>query len=188
MAHKTLVNSTAYDITGGKTLVEGTSYSVKNGKVLIGGAAYDISFILPATALAMWSGYNTGVITCITHTNGYWVVCGYTEALSSGTDYARIAWATELDGTWSSKDLWGHSGSSDYTNRYPHANYVNYINGYWVVGGGRTNTNEKYDYARIAWSTSLGGTWTTKDIASTSDSTSNAYTEVKAIAMATDIG
>ena len=33
MAHKTKINSTAYDITGGKTLVSGTSYSIKNGKV-----------------------------------------------------------------------------------------------------------------------------------------------------------
>ena len=36
MAHKTLVNGTAYDITGGMTLVEGTSYSIKGGKTLIG--------------------------------------------------------------------------------------------------------------------------------------------------------
>ena len=53
MAHKTLINGTAYDIAGGKTLVEGTSYSVKNGKVLIDGTEHDISLLLPAVALSL---------------------------------------------------------------------------------------------------------------------------------------
>lgn len=44
MAHKTLVNGTAYDITGGKTLVSGTSYNIAGGKTLVGGTGYDISF------------------------------------------------------------------------------------------------------------------------------------------------
>ena len=65
MAHKTLVNSTAYEISGGKTLVEGTSYSVKNGKVLIGGSAYDISFLLPPAALNLWNGTESSVtVSC----------------------------------------------------------------------------------------------------------------------------
>lgn len=44
MAHKTLIDSTAYEITGGVTLVDGTSYSIKNGKVLVDGTEYDVSF------------------------------------------------------------------------------------------------------------------------------------------------
>ena len=35
MAHKTLVDSTEYEVTGGLTLVEGTSYSIKMGKCLL---------------------------------------------------------------------------------------------------------------------------------------------------------
>ena len=45
MAHKTLINGTAYDITGGKALVSGTSYSVSGGKTLIGGTEYEIAFV-----------------------------------------------------------------------------------------------------------------------------------------------
>ena len=44
MAHKTLVNGTAYEVTGGKCLVNGTVYSIKKGRTLIGGTGDDITF------------------------------------------------------------------------------------------------------------------------------------------------
>lgn len=44
MAHKTLVDGTAYEISGGKTLVDGTAYSIKNGKTLVDGTAYEVCF------------------------------------------------------------------------------------------------------------------------------------------------
>ena len=44
MAHKTLIDGVAYEISGGKTLVDGTAYSIKNGKILAGGTAYEIGF------------------------------------------------------------------------------------------------------------------------------------------------
>lgn len=44
MAHKTLINGTAYEISGGKTLVNGIGYSIDKGKTLVGGTAYNISF------------------------------------------------------------------------------------------------------------------------------------------------
>ena len=44
MAHKTRVNGTAYEVTGGKCLVNGTAYSIKKGRTLIGGTGYDITF------------------------------------------------------------------------------------------------------------------------------------------------
>lgn len=42
--HKTLVNGTVYDVTGGKCLVNGTVYGIKKGRTLIGGTGYDINF------------------------------------------------------------------------------------------------------------------------------------------------
>ena len=42
MAHKTLVNGTSYEISGGKTLVNGTAYSISGGKTLVGGTTYKI--------------------------------------------------------------------------------------------------------------------------------------------------
>ena len=44
MAHKTLINGTAYEVKGGKCLVNGTSYNILKGRTLIGGTGYDITF------------------------------------------------------------------------------------------------------------------------------------------------
>ena len=44
MAHKTLVNGTAYEVKGGKCIVNGTSYDIKKGRTLINGTGYDITF------------------------------------------------------------------------------------------------------------------------------------------------
>ena len=44
MAHKTLINGTAYEISGGKTLVDGTGYEISKGATLVDGAAYEIPF------------------------------------------------------------------------------------------------------------------------------------------------
>ena len=45
MAHKALINGTAYGISGGKTLVGGTAYKINKGKTLVSGTAYSISFL-----------------------------------------------------------------------------------------------------------------------------------------------
>lgn len=44
MAHKTLINGTSYEITGGMAMVEGTGYSIQGGKTMVDGTVYDISF------------------------------------------------------------------------------------------------------------------------------------------------
>lgn len=44
MAHKTMIDGAAYEISGGKTLVDGTAYSIKAGKTLVGGTAYEVGF------------------------------------------------------------------------------------------------------------------------------------------------
>lgn len=46
MAHKTLINGTAYEISGGRTLVNGTGYSIDKGKTLVGGTAYEVGFVV----------------------------------------------------------------------------------------------------------------------------------------------
>lgn len=52
MAHKTKINGTNYDVSGGKTLIGGTAYKITGGRTLIGGTAYDINF-LPAVGTAL---------------------------------------------------------------------------------------------------------------------------------------
>lgn len=44
MAHKTLIDGTAYDISGGKALHAGTGYDIASGKTLVDGTGYDIAF------------------------------------------------------------------------------------------------------------------------------------------------
>lgn len=50
--HKTLVNGTVYEVTGGKCLVNGTVYSVKKGRTLINGTGWDITFPSAGTKLS----------------------------------------------------------------------------------------------------------------------------------------
>lgn len=42
--HKTLINGTVYDVTGGKCLVNGTAYSIKKGLALVDGTETEIKF------------------------------------------------------------------------------------------------------------------------------------------------
>ena len=165
MAHKTLVDSTEYEVTGGLTLVEGTSYSIKNGKVFVDSTEYDISFVLPPDVLKLWYGSGTyNYIKCITYANGYWVVGGQ---YNDGDTYcARIAYTTNLDGTWTTQDLW--TGINEYTS----INGITYANGYWVVAGQCYNSSNCC--AQIAYTTSPDGTWTTKIL--WSGSAGEAYT------------
>lgn len=44
MAHKTLINGTAYTVKGGRDLIAGTGYAKKQGKTLIDGTEHAISF------------------------------------------------------------------------------------------------------------------------------------------------
>ena len=95
MAHKTLVDSTEYEVTGGLTLVEGTSYSIKNGKVLVDGTEYDISFLLPPAVLNLWgNNYNPNQINCIAYANGYWVVCSSSKNVSKRSPKRLAPWST----------------------------------------------------------------------------------------------
>lgn len=44
MAHKALIDGTAYEIIGGRVLDSGTAYGIAKGRTLIDGTGYDISF------------------------------------------------------------------------------------------------------------------------------------------------
>lgn len=50
--HKTLVNGTVYEVTGGKCLVNGTEYSIKKGRTLIDGTGWNITFPSAGTKLS----------------------------------------------------------------------------------------------------------------------------------------
>ena len=100
-----------------------------------------------------YSGSPNAEINDIIYTDGYWVVCG--EYYKGNNDYgASIAFATNLDGNWTTKDLWGGNHPTNTITCIAHAD------GYWAVGG------HCYDPegARIAYSNSLSGTWAIEDL------------------------
>lgn len=163
MAHKTLIDGTAYTVSGGRTLADGTSYNVKNGKVLVDGTAYDISFILPPAILNLWGGnvQESNNINCITYANGYWAVGGQ---YYDGTNYyARIAYSTSLNGTWSVNNLWGGNSISANT-----ITCITFANGSWVVGG--KYCGGSIYTARIGYTANPDGTWTVRDLWTGNDS------------------
>lgn len=63
MAHKTLINGTAYAVKGGRDLIAGTGYAKKQGKTLIDGTGYDIPFSsgIPIGTLPVGSVVKIGV-------------------------------------------------------------------------------------------------------------------------------
>lgn len=51
MAHKTLIDGTAYEVKGGRCLVDGTGYGVQKGRTLVDGTGYDVLFATSAVTV-----------------------------------------------------------------------------------------------------------------------------------------
>ena len=51
MAHKTLIDGTAYAVKGGRDLIAGTGYAKKQGETLIDGTEHAISFGIPLSTI-----------------------------------------------------------------------------------------------------------------------------------------
>ena len=56
MAHKTLIDGTAYNVVSGTSMISGAQYNIVNGKTLINGTGYNINFALPKTAMLYSDG------------------------------------------------------------------------------------------------------------------------------------
>ena len=87
MAHKTLINGTAYGISGGKTRVNGTNYSIGKGKTLVGGTAYSISFgpAPEGSTLNACSWANISAIAASGNAPNYWAVGDWKDVTMAGT-------------------------------------------------------------------------------------------------------
>ena len=98
-------------------------------------------------------------INAIVYSNGYWAVGGY-NCNRRNKYMAYIAYSTDLSTGWNEKMLWSSSDDGP-TRIYD----ITYANGYWVAAGIRFNTNADYTYdGRIAYTTDLTQSWTTKTI------------------------
>lgn len=88
MAHKTLINGTAYTVKGGKCLVNGTVYSIKKGRTLIGGTGYDITFEPPYDPVFANNTWEQIIEAC--HNNEVpdtWKVVDHKPMTINGVDY-----------------------------------------------------------------------------------------------------
>lgn len=167
-------NSQIFSITyaEGFWVAGGTYY---DGSTYFARIAYATSLAGPWTIKDLWEGSSSAYVRDIAYANGYWVAAGKQKG-STVNHYARIAYATTPDSTWTTKDVWS-SNSSCY------CMCVAYGNGYWVVGG-QYSSGGNY-YGAIAYSTSPGGTWTKKNLwGDTTDVTASTYNYVNCITYA----
>lgn len=101
MAHKTMIDGVAYEISGGKTLVNGTAYSIKNGKTLVGGTVYAVGFGGGEATLTVDIGS--------VDTNGYGVTVTVNAPFPNNSMSAMMGMANEppvaltggMSGSWS---------------------------------------------------------------------------------------
>lgn len=123
------------------------------------------TYLLYATSLnGTWRkvsfAYNKSLVpNSLCYANGYWVIGG------TYGDSAYISYATDLEGSWTNIKVWD-SGFSDDTSE---VRKVIYADGYWVAAGLGASNNPTY---KIAYTTSLNETWTTKSIYQETGSTS----------------
>ena len=112
--------------------------------------AYAASLDSVWTTKDLWSGtaiYSDSYINCITYADGYWVAGGKYQK-TKAEHYARIAYATAPDGTWTTKDLWScDSDASTYC--------ITHAKSHFVIGGMCRNANDKYSCARMAYAASI---------------------------------
>ena len=115
----------------------------------------------------LWSSVsNENKVMGVAYGDGTWVAAG--EYHDGSNYYARIAYTTDPTGDWTTKDIFTGTSKSRFQIKS-----VAYAEGNWVVVGlfyDGTNRN-----ARIMYTTSLGGTWTTKDLWSDTGSYSGAF-------------
>ena len=95
MAHGTLINGTAYGITGGKCLVGGTAYDIKKGRTLVGGTGYGIEFGAP-TRINVTKGTTSYNDTYITVNGGERISSTQTLEFDAGETVMLSAFANGL--------------------------------------------------------------------------------------------
>lgn len=123
MGHKTLINGTAYTVSGGKTLIGGTAYNIIGGKTLVNGTAYNINFestmaSLPVGTTFISDGYQYVVIHQGIPSNLYDGSCDGTWVMK------KDVWSLSL-GSWGSNNQYLTSQVHLWLERNPDSYYGN---------------------------------------------------------------
>ncbi len=151
MAHRTLINGTAYEICGGKTLVGGTAYEIGKGKTLIGGTAYEIGFTPTLGELAVGSSVFMNV-------KGV-----RTEFLVVHQGLPGSMYDSSCNGTWLlMKDIYTLYGWSDPYNESTNGNDYEcatigvYMNGAYLLGSFDSNIQAAIKQVKIPYHKGMG--------------------------------
>ena len=129
MAHKTMVDGTAYDISGGKTMVGGTVYGIDKGKTMVDGTVREVGFgpnIIPVSITKGASIYNEGTYKSYAYIefgNGKTCIVGEYE-MERGAQFTAAV-----------KGKTSSGGSSSI-----------YLNGEKVAGGTQSSTMYTYSF------------------------------------------
>lgn len=152
--------------SGGFSSVSDICYG--NGYWVVAGSRRDgyASVAYSTSLTGTWSNEDlwdnsdyTNNLNCIAYANGYFVAGGVYSATSKKC-YARIAYATDPNGSWTKVNVWesSYSGSANAA-----INGITYANGQWAVCGEYYKESSTYGLS-MAYAAGLDGTWTTKDI------------------------
>lgn len=151
MAHRTLINGTGYDMSGGRDLIGGTGYGKKKGRVLVNGTGYDVPFSsgIPIGTLAVGSTVKIGV-------NGksydFLVV-------NQGIPSNSSLYDSSCNGTWLlMKDIYEkRQWNSSYTNDYKESTINAYLNGDFI-GLIDSNVRNSIRQIKIPYANGTAGT------------------------------
>ena len=104
MAHKVLINGTAYEVKPSPVLIDGTKYQIGGGRTLVGGTGYDISF---AASLVWEIGHSKPTLSPFTANTKFENIpfhcpntgLGYTEIDLYGAGTLDVIYFTGKTGT-----------------------------------------------------------------------------------------
>ena len=121
MAHKTLIDGIAYEISGGKCKVNGAAYSIKNGNTKVVGTWYEIPFVNGILASELAVGSTVKLME-----NGV-----ATEYLVVHSGRPSTLYDASCDGLWlMRKDVYSKlAWNSNYTNKYANSSIHSFLNG-----------------------------------------------------------
>ena len=118
------------------------------------------------TIKVIWSSnqYGFAIITKVIYVDGQYVAVGACANDRAGgtsnsvTQYARLAYTTDISSSWTTKDIWSRTSTSTlYENTV--INDILYRDGRFIVVGS-DYYNSDSNYARMFYATTLSGTWT----------------------------
>lgn len=141
--------------------VNGISHKVQKAYVGVNGIAQQFwPSVLPPEVLNLWDGTTSdNYISSVIYANGYWVVGGTYQESNGSYPIARIAYATNLNGPWTVKDI--QTGKTQDASRI--FTQMIYANGYWAICGKYTDNNNT-ERTYIAYATAPNANWTTRNL------------------------